>query len=111
MYIFTEDKYIEFYFTLDDRITIKIVFLSKYQKRCLLLNVGDIVTSAIMHLSGTVDPKLQFTSTDFNSYNKVATAKIFGAEKCDKVCFSISYGVGRARVFLGYYPGPCWLNL
>jgi hypothetical protein len=56
--------------------------------------VGDIVTSAIMHLAGTVDPKLQFTSTDFNSYNKVATAKIFGAEKCDQVNLILCYHSG-----------------
>jgi len=42
---------------------------------------GDITTAAILHLSHTAPPKLQFTVTDFNSYNKVSTGTISGAAK------------------------------
>ena len=44
---------------------------------------GDITTAAILHLSGSAPPKLQFTSTDFNSYNTVKTGTITGGDKCD----------------------------
>ena len=44
---------------------------------------GDITTAAILHLSGSAPPKLQFTSTDFNSYNTVKTGNIVGGDKCD----------------------------
>merc|ERR1711951_162031 len=30
---------------------------------------GDITTAAILHLASTVPTKLQFSATDFNSYN------------------------------------------
>merc|ERR1719431_618978 len=42
---------------------------------------GDIVTAAILHLASSAPRKLQFTATDFNSYNKVKTATILGAAK------------------------------
>lgn len=42
---------------------------------------GDITTAAILHLAHTVPAKLQFTATDFNSYNTVSTGKICGGEK------------------------------
>ena len=45
--------------------------------------LGDIITAAILHLSGSAPPKLQFTSTDFNSYNTVKTGTIVGGDKCD----------------------------
>ena len=45
--------------------------------------IGDITTAAILHLSGSAPPKLQFTSTDFNSYNTVKTGHIVGGDKCD----------------------------
>ena len=45
--------------------------------------LGDITTAAILHLSGSAPPKLQFTSTDFNSYNTVKTGNIVGGDKCD----------------------------
>lgn len=45
--------------------------------------LGDITTAAILHLSGSAPPKLQFTSTDFNSYNTVKTGTIVGGDKCD----------------------------
>ena len=45
--------------------------------------LGDITTAAILHLSGSAPPKLQFTSTDFNSYNTVKTGTITGGDKCD----------------------------
>ena len=45
--------------------------------------LGDITTAAILHLSGSAPPKLQFTSTDFNSYNTVKTGVIINGDKCD----------------------------
>ena len=44
---------------------------------------GDITTAAILHLSSSAPAKLQFSSTDFNSYNSVKTGHInfSGAEK------------------------------
>ena len=45
--------------------------------------LGDITTAAILHLSGSAPPKLQFTSTDFNSYNTVKTGFIINGDKCD----------------------------
>ena len=44
---------------------------------------GDITTAAILHLAHTAPAKLQFTVTDFNSYNKVSTGTITGADKQD----------------------------
>jgi len=41
---------------------------------------GDITTAAILHLSHAVPAKLQFTSTDFNSYNKISTGKMNGVK-------------------------------
>ena len=49
----------------------------------LIIFSGDITTAAILHLSGSAPPKLQFTSTDFNSYNTVKTGTITGGDKCD----------------------------
>merc|ERR1711872_204284 len=48
---------------------------------------GDITTAAILHLAHTAPPKLQFTATDFNSYNKVATGVIKGGQKVDGKMF------------------------
>jgi len=42
---------------------------------------GDITTAAILHLAHLAPPKLQFTVTDFNSYNKVSTGLIAGSNK------------------------------
>jgi L-alanine-DL-glutamate epimerase-like enolase superfamily enzyme len=42
---------------------------------------GDITTAAILHLAHIAPEKLQFTVTDFNSYNRVRTGTISGAEK------------------------------
>lgn len=39
---------------------------------------GDITTAAILNLAGTVPAKLQFTATDFNSYNTVKTGSFLG---------------------------------
>jgi len=44
---------------------------------------GDITTAAILHLAHIAPAKLQFTVTDFNSYNKVSTGTISGAAKLD----------------------------
>ena len=41
---------------------------------------GDINTSAILHLASTVPKKLQFSATDFNSYNTVKSAKFLSPE-------------------------------
>lgn len=35
--------------------------------------LGDITTAAILHLASMVPKKLQFSATDFNSYNTVKT--------------------------------------
>jgi len=40
---------------------------------------GDINTAAILHLAHSVPSKLQFTCTDFNSYNSVSTGRMEGA--------------------------------
>jgi L-alanine-DL-glutamate epimerase-like enolase superfamily enzyme len=42
---------------------------------------GDITTAAILHLAHAAPAKLQFTATDFNSYNTVATGRVAGAER------------------------------
>ena len=64
-----------------------LIFSSKYPTIYLILTkndiLGDITTAAILHLSGSAPPKLQFTSTDFNSYNTVKTGTIVGGDKCD----------------------------
>lgn len=64
---------------------------------------GDITTAAILHLSHIVAPKLQFTVTDFNSYNKVKSGDMNG----------VSFQNGRMTLPLG--PGlgvvPEWKNL
>ena len=41
---------------------------------------GDINTSAILHLASTVPKKLQFSATDFNSYNTVKSGKFLSPE-------------------------------
>ena len=71
---------------------IKHLFFSSFKKipyfPCTYVNyridiLGDITTAAILHWSGSAPPKLQFTSTDFNSYNTVKTGTIVGGDKCD----------------------------
>ena len=42
--------------------------------------LGDINTSAILHLASTVPKKLQFSATDFNSYNTVKSGKFLSPE-------------------------------
>ena len=42
---------------------------------------GDITTSAILHLASTVPRKLQFSATDFNSYNTVASGLFLSPQK------------------------------
>ena len=77
------------------------------KKPCLvyvisLLLSGDINTSAILHLASSVPSQLQFTSTDFNSYNTVKTGEIlrgssgsdFGGLKDGKGKMGVPTGVG-----------------
>jgi len=61
---------------------------------------GDITTAAILQIANTAPDKLQFTATDFNSYNKVRTGVMEGVVKTG----------GRMTCPTG--PGlgvePCW---
>ena len=41
----------------------------------LFFYVGDIATAAILHLASSVPQKLQFSATDFNSYNTVKSGR------------------------------------
>ena len=41
---------------------------------------GDFTTAAILHLASTVPKKLQFSSTDFNSYNTVHSGTFLSPE-------------------------------
>lgn len=55
---------------------------------------GDIVTAAILHLAHTAPPKLQFTATDFNSYNLASTGTITGGEKLEGGRMALPKGPG-----------------
>merc|ERR1719431_179468 len=55
---------------------------------------GDITTAAILHLAHSCPAKLQFTATDFNSYNLAATGKIAGGEKLPGGLMGLPKGVG-----------------
>ena len=41
----------------------------------LVFYVGDIAIAAILHLASSVPQKLQFSATDFNSYNTVKSGR------------------------------------
>ena len=67
-----------------------LICLKKYYKYpfivlCFMYFVfifkGDITTSAILHLASTVPRKLQFSATDFNSYNTVASGLFLSPHK------------------------------
>ena len=55
---------------------------------------GDITTAAILHLAHSAPAKLQFTATDFNSYNKVATGRMAGAAKLPGGRMGLPEGLG-----------------
>jgi len=55
---------------------------------------GDITTAAILHLAHSCPAKLQFTATDFNSYNLAATGRIAGGEKLPGGLMGLPKGVG-----------------
>jgi len=55
---------------------------------------GDITTAAILQLSHLCPPKLQFTVTDFNSYNKVATGFFEAKKSGDRMCLPAGVGLG-----------------
>ena len=47
----------------------------------LLIVTGDISTAAILHLASSVPKKLQFSATDFNSYNTVSSGLFLSPTK------------------------------
>ena len=51
------------------------------QRTRYFVYLGDITTSAILHLASTVPRKLQFSATDFNSYNTVASGLFLSPQK------------------------------
>jgi len=55
---------------------------------------GDITTAAILHLAHSCPAKLQFTATDFNSYNLTSTGKIAGCEKLPGGLMGLPKGAG-----------------
>ena len=57
------------------------VFISLYFPSLWNYLSGDITTAAILHLASMVPKKLQFSATDFNSYNTVSSGLFLSPTK------------------------------
>ena len=68
---------------------------------------GDINTSAILHLASMVPKKLQFSATDFNSYNTVKSG-IFLSPEMDGVRTSQGQKMTVPRCHPGLGVRPNW---
>ncbi len=66
--------------------------------------LGDITSSAILHLASTVPKKLQFSATDFNAYNTVKTGSFKGSLGGAKIQNGERMSVGIDQPGLGIEP-------
>ena len=72
--------------------------------------LGDIATAAILHLASSVPQKLQFSATDFNSYNTVKSGR-FVNPKTDGVRTENGQKMTVPRSVPGLGVEPNWDSL